>query len=69
MNIKKWLQSNSTSARLTRTIFQGVIGVLVANIDFLIAHFSFNPEMKTFIVAICMAVLSPIMAHLGGEEI
>lgn len=69
MKYKKWLRSNSTSARLTRTIFQGVIGVLVANIDFLIAHFSFNPETKTFIVAICMAVLSPIMAHLGGEEI
>lgn len=69
MSVKKWLQSNSTSARLTRTIFQGVIGVLVANIDFLIAHFSFSPETKTFIVAICMAVLSPIMAHLGGEEI
>lgn len=68
MNLKKWLRSNSTSARLTRTIFQGVIGVLIANIDFLIAHFSFSPESKTFIVAICMAVLSPIMAQLGGEE-
>lgn len=68
MKLKKWLRSNSTSARLTRTIFQGVIGVLIANIDFLIAHFSFSPESKTFIVAICMAILSPIMAQLGGEE-
>lgn len=68
MNLKKWLRSNSTSARLTRTIFQGVIGVLIANIDFLIAHFSFSAETKAFIVAICMAILSPIMAQLGREE-
>lgn len=68
MNLKKWLRSNSTSARLTRTIFQGVIGVLIANIDFLIAQLNFSPETKAFIVALVMAVLSPIMAQLGGEE-
>lgn len=66
--IKKWLRSNSASARLTRTIVQAVVGVLVANIDFLIGHFSFSPEMKSFIVALCMAILSPLMAHLGGKE-
>lgn len=66
--IKKWLRSNTTSARLTRTIFQAIISVLVANIDFLIGQFSFSPEMKAFIVAICMAVLSPIMSELGGKE-
>lgn len=66
--IKRWLRSNSTSARLTRTIFQGVVGVLISNIDFLIGHFSFSPEMKAFIVAICMTILSPIMAQLGGKE-
>jgi hypothetical protein len=67
--IKKWLRSNSTSSRLTRTIFQAVVGVLIANIDFLIAHFSFSPEMKSFIVALCMAILSPLMAYLGGKEV
>lgn len=66
--IKKWLRSNAMAARLTRTIFQGVIGVLVANVDFLISKLSFSPEMKAFIVAICMAILSPIMAELGGKE-
>ena len=67
--IKKWLRSNSTSSRLTRTIFQAVVGVLVANIDFLIGYFSFSPEMKAFIVALVMAVLSPIMSELGGKEV
>lgn len=66
--IKKWLRSNTMAARLTRTIFQGVIGVLIANVDFLISKLSFSPEMKAFIVAICMAILSPIMAELGGKE-
>ena len=67
--IKKWLRSNSTSARLTRTIFQAVVGVLVANIDFLIGYFSFSPEMKAFIVALVMAILSPVMSELGGKEV
>ena len=67
--IKKWLRSNSTSSRLTRTIFQAVVGVLVANIDFLIGYFSFSPEMKAFIVALVMAILSPIMSELGGQEV
>ena len=67
--VKKWLRSNSASARLTRTIFQAVIGVLIANIDFLIGNFNFSPEMKSFIVALCMAILSPIMATLGGKEV
>lgn len=66
--IKKWLRSNAMAARLTRTIFQGVIGVLIANVDFLISKLSFGPETKAFIVAICMAILSPIMAELGGKE-
>ena len=67
--IKKWLRSNSTSSRLTRTIFQAVVGVLIANIDFLISYFSFSPEMKAFIVALVMAILSPVMSELGGKEV
>lgn len=66
--IKKWLRSNSTSARLTRTIVQGIIGVLIANIDILVDSFQFSGQTKAFIVAICMAILSPIMKELGGKE-
>ena len=67
--IRKWLRSNSTSSRRTRTIFQAVVGVLIANIDFLIAQLNFSPETKAFIVALCMAILSPIMSELGGKEV
>lgn len=69
----KFLTSNEWQYRLLRTIVQGIIGVLVANLDMLIGKLSFDPGIKTMIVALCMAVLSPIMAEIGrkseeGEE-
>ena len=66
--IKKWLKSNSTAARLTRTIAQGVISVLVVNIDYLVGFIHISPETKAILVAVIMAILSPIMAELGGKE-
>ena len=61
--------SNSRGCRLLRTIIQGVIGVLIANVDLLVAGFSFSPEMKVIIVPLVMAVLSPIMEYLGTEDL
>ena len=67
--MKTILKSNETRFRLIRTIIQGVIGVLIANVDFLFSSFNFEPETKAFIVALTMAILSPIMAELGnGSE-
>lgn len=63
----KFLTSNEWQYRLLRTIVQGVIGVLVANLDMLIGKLSFDPAMKTMIVALCMAILSPIMAEIGRK--
>ena len=63
--MQKFLNSNDTRYRLGRTILQGVIGVLIANIDFLVSAWSFSPQTKAFIVALVMAVLSPIMSELG----
>lgn len=60
--------NNSAGYRLLRTIIQGIIGVLIANVDLLVGSFSFSPEVKAFIVALVMAILSPIMASLGTEE-
>ena len=62
------LSSNETRFRLIRTIIQGVIGVLIANVDFLFSSFNFEPETKAFIVALTMAILSPIMAELGNSS-
>lgn len=67
--MKKFLQSNDTKYRLLRTILQGVIGVLIANADLLVSAWSFSPEVKAFIVALVMAILSPIMSELGNDEV
>lgn len=65
---KDFLQSNSTWARLLRTILQGIIGVVIANIDLLIEPLTIPSEYKGFIVALVMAVLSPVMSELGKEK-
>lgn len=63
-----FLQSNKPGMRLARTIVQGIIGVLVANADLLIGYTTIPEPMRPVIVGIVMAVLSPIMAMLGGDE-
>lgn len=65
--MKKFLSSNDTKYRLLRTILQGIIGVLIANADLIVSAWSFTPEVKAFIVALVMAILSPIMSELGAE--
>lgn len=61
--------SNETKYRLLRTIIQGVIGVIIANIDFIINGFSIIPvEYKPLIVAVIMAILSPIMSYIGDKN-
>ena len=65
--MKKFLSSNDTKYRLLRTILQGVIGVLIANADLIVSAWNFTPEIKAFIVALVMAILSPIMSELGNS--
>ena len=67
--MNRLLISNSRSCRLLRTILQGIIGVLIANVDLLVAGLSFSPEMKVILVPLIMAVLSPIMEYLGTEDL
>ena len=62
------LSSNEAKYRLIRTIIQGIIGVLIANLDLIVGAFHFDTGVKALIVAIVMAILSPIMAALGSGE-
>lgn len=64
----KFLTSNDWQYRLLRTIIQGVLGVVVANLDLILGTISIDPSLKPMIVALVMAVLSPIMALLGAKE-
>ena len=66
--MRKFLQENTTAYRLLRTILQGIIGVLVANMDLFVSYIQIDPTMKPVIVALVMAILSPIMSELGKES-
>ena len=61
----KFLTSNDWQYRLFRTVVQGICGVLLANLDGLIASLTIADNIKPIIVALCMAILSPIMAEIG----
>ena len=62
-----FLTSNEAKWRLARTIVQGILGVLVANIDTLAGTVVLDPAQRAVIVALVMAILSPMMAALGKE--
>lgn len=63
--MQKFLNSNNTAYRLGRTIFQGVVGVIIAYLDVLVGVLTIPNELRPFIVALVMAILSPIMSELG----
>ena len=60
--------NNGAKWRLIRTIIQGVIGVLIANIDVIVGSVVLAPGTRAIIVALTMAILSPIMAELGTYD-
>ena len=64
----KFLKSNEALYRMLMTIFQGIIGVLIANLDTITGAFSIPDIWKPIIAALVMAILSPIMASLGGKN-
>ena len=63
----KFLSSNTAIWRMLRTIVQGIIGVVIANLDTITGAFSIPDVWKPIIAALVMAVLSPVMATLGGK--
>jgi len=64
----KFLTCNDALYRTLRTVLQGIIGVLIANLDVLIGSLTISDTMKPIIVALCMAILSPIMAEIGRAQ-
>ena len=66
--MRKFLTSNEWQYRLLRTIVQGILGVLVANIDVIAGYAILDPAIRAIVVALVMAVLSPVMAMLGGGD-
>ena len=64
----KFLTSNDWKYRLLRTIVQGILGVVIANLDLILGFTAIDASLKPMIVALVMAVLSPVMALLGQKE-
>ena len=69
MNV--FLTSNDTKWRLLRTIFQGIIGAVIAYLDVLLRFFAIPDELRPFILVVVMSILSPVMSCIksGGKEI
>jgi len=67
--MNKFLTSNEAAYRLARTIVQGLIGVVVANIDLIAGQVILDPAQRAIIVPVVMAILSPIMAALGQSSL
>lgn len=63
--MNEFLASNDWYWRLLRTIAQGVLGVAVANLDLIMGWCVLDPSARALVVALIMAVLSPVMALLG----
>ena len=66
--VNEFLTSNKASMRCARTILQGVIGVVIAQLPAILGNYSLDPVWTATIVALTMAVLSPVMAALGEAD-
>lgn len=66
--LTRFLNDNTVGMKLARTIFQGIIGVLIANADAIVGGFAIDPSFKPMVVAGVMAVLSPCMAMMKQTE-
>jgi hypothetical protein len=62
-----FLTSNSASAKLARTVAQAAIGFLVAYAPQLLEVAHVPDATKGLVVAATMALLSPVMASIGGK--
>ena len=63
-----FLTSNEWQGRLLRTVVQGVLGVVVANVGLLMGVAVLDPTWRALCMAMVMAVLSPVMAELGKAD-
>ena len=66
--MNEFLASNDWQWRLLRTVAQGVLGVVIANLDLILGWCVLDPSLRALVVALVMAVLSPVMAALGGGD-
>lgn len=66
--LEKFINDNSMSMRLARTIVQGVLAALIVFVPTAVGYLNLGPEEATFLTAAIMAVLSPVMAIFKKGE-
>lgn len=54
--MSEFLTDNEWYWRLARTVIQGVLGVIVANLDLLVGTMALEPGWRALVVALVMAV-------------
>ena len=64
--MERFLTSNETFFRLARTILQGVLGVVAANIGDIVGDWHFSTNTKAIIVAL---VMSELGKHIETEDV
>ena len=62
-----FLTGNEWYWRLARTVLEGVLGVLVANLDTILGFTALGAGARTLVVALVAAVASPVLAALGAD--
>lgn len=66
--INIFLTKNTPFFKFLRTIFQAVVGLVIANIDMITSVLEIPTAYKPFIVTMVMIILTPLMARLKQTE-
>lgn len=61
MDVREFLNGNNLKFRLLRTIFEGIVSVLLVNAAIIVAWANMPPEVASIITALVVAVLSPVL--------
>lgn len=66
--MKTLFSKNTTLYKTLRAILQGVIGLIIVNIDLLVGFVHIDPSLKPFLATLVVVILTPIMSEMGGGE-
>lgn len=66
--LDNFINSDSLAARLARTIFQNLLGLLIANAAILGGFATQDPQIAALITALVVCVASPVMALFKSKN-
>lgn len=64
---EKFFVSNTPTAKMVRTIVQGVLAYVILNLGVLLKKLNLSQEDIALLIPLIMAILSPIMSFIGGK--